>query len=355
MAMVITVAVLLPAAAALVAVTRPVSEPRRRALAGVLLIALAAAGWQVGGGERLGAVAVDLGLLLLGLVLIALAWWHRADPAEPASLGLGSAPWPSSDSGAATLLTVHAACAVLVLLLPHLHLVGLGVILAAIAGALLDRRLEGGALQFGQGITILLLLGSWYALNTVAGSAPLTLAALAEAPYSEAFEIAVALPLTLAAWPLLGLFPFHKTRFGPLSPLAGGALLVRVAAAAVPNGLTHWQPLLYLLVTLAMMHALFTRRDAEALTALAALGMLSGATVAGWCGLGLAAAAGAMRGHAVLVASGRMLNARGRLLVQGMAVAVALLLVPVLAGGLGAEAVYTALTTFGGCFLLWKR
>lgn len=347
-------------ALAVLAVTRSSPRQRRRALAGVLVIALAAAGLQVGGTGSRGAIVVGGVLLLFGLLAIAVATWGRAasgpvvDP--PAARRSSRLAWSSSDQGAITLLSIHAAALLLALVVPHLHLLELSLTIAIIAGVLLERRLDAEAFpQFGQGVTMLLFLGSWYALSAVAGEAPLGLGALRDAPYSPAFEVTVALPLALGAWPLLGLFPFHQTRLGPLAPLAGGALLVRVAAVAVPNGLAHWQPLLFLLLVVAMTHALLTRRDAEALGALAGLGLLSGVAAAGWCGLGLAAGVTVIRGHTLLTAAGRVLNPRGEALVRGLAVTGALLVVPVLSGGLAAEAVYTVLIALGGVLLLWKR
>lgn len=327
--------------------------PARRALAGAILIALALAGFLVGGTGSTGAVAVGSALLLLGLLMVGVA--IRGSTSEP---GVAMAPSGPALSGFAVhpWLAIHAASVVLALVAPHLHLLGVSLTIALIAGVLLERRLAPGAVPpVGPGLAMLLLLTSWFALAGVAGETPLGLAALPDAPYSEAFEVTVALPLALSAWPLLGLFPFHQTRLGPLAPVAAGILLVRVAAVAVPNGLAHWQPLLYLLLVLAMIHALVTRRDSEALAALAAVGLLSAAETAGWCGVGLAAGVALMRSHSLLITAGRVLNARGQILVRGLAALGAILLVPIFAGGLAAEAVYTTLAAIGGAVLLWRR
>lgn len=325
----------------------------RRILAGAILIALALAGFQVGGAGSTGAVAVGSALLLVGLLLIGVA--IRGGATEPAAVSAPSGP-ALSPFAVHPWLAIHAASVLLALVVPHLHLLGLSVIIALVAGILLERRLTPGMVSpVGQSLALLLFLASWFALAGVAGESPLGLAALRDAPYSEAFEITVALPLTIAAWPLLGLFPFQQTRLGPLVPLAAGALLIRVASVAVPSGLTHWQPLLYLLLVLAMVHALVTRRDSEALAALAGVGLLSGGGTAGWCGIGLTAGLALMRSHSLLLTAGRVLNARGQILARGLAVLGAILLVPVFAGGLAAEAVYTVLTAIGGAVLLWRR
>ena len=344
-------AVLTVAALAFLAVTGPVVRVRRRALAGVLLIALAAAGLRVGGAASPSALIVGAGLFVVGLtaIVVAARW--------PASAAAGFASPPATFSGIVhpRWLAVHAAAVLLVVVAPHLHILGLGVLVAILSGAMSVRHPGGGRPQIGQGAALLLFLGVWYALTLVGGEAPLRLSALDEAPYSEAFERTVALPLVFAAWPLLGLFPFHETRLGPLAAVAGGALIVRVAAEAVPIGLEHWQPLLYPLVLAAMIHALATRRDAEALAALAGLGLVSGSALVGWCAVGLCVGVSLLRAHQTLGAYGRKLNAEGEAIARGLAVAAALLTVPVLSGGLAAETVYTVLTAGCCAVYLWKR
>lgn len=347
--LVAAVAVLAVTALALVAVTRPLLAVRRRALAGVLIIALAVAGVRVGGTGRPGSLLVGAGLLLLGITLLVVAIRSSNAMDQPT-------PVPPAARVQPRWLAVQAVAVVLALLSPHLHLVMAGAALAVLSGTLAVRHSGGGwRPPLGLGVALLLLLGAWYALALVGGEAPLWINTLPDAPYSEAFELSVALPLVLAAWPLLGLFPFHDTTVGPLAPLAGGAVIVRVAAEAVPAGLEHWQPLLYPLVLAAMVHALVRRRDPEALTALAALGLVSGAFLVGWCAIGLTAGVALLRGHQVMRASGRVLSLEGEALAQGVAVAAAMLVVPVLSGGLAAETVYTVLVVLCGAFYLWKR
>jgi len=341
------VAVLAITALAFLAVTRPTMAARRRMLAGVLIIALAGAGARVGGLHGAGSLVVGAGLLLLGIVLVTLAARGPGAPPPPATVA------PADVRG--RWLALHAVAVLLVLVSPHLHLLAAGAVLAAVAGGLAVRPTGGARPQAGQGVALLLLAGGWYALTLVGGEAPLWIGALHQAPYSEAFELSVALPLALAAWPWLGLFPFHDTRLGPLAPVVGGALLVRVVAEAVPIGLAHWQPVLYPLVLAAMVHALVRRRDTEALAALAALGLLSGAFLVGWCATGLAAGVSLLRAHALVRAAGRVLTVEGMAVAQASAVAAALLLVPVLSGGLASEAVYTVLVVLCGAIYLWKR
>lgn len=341
-------AVLSLAALTFLAVTRAAIPTRRRTLAGVLIVALAAAGLRVGGSGSSGALLVGACLLLLGLTLIVIAVRSpvgRDRPAAPEAAVSVRPAW----------LAIHAGAVGVMLVAPHLHLLGLGVVLALVAGALTMRSPDGGwGPQPGQGLALLLFLGTWYALALVGGEASLGIPSLREAPYSEAFQRSLALPLVFAAWPLLGLTPFHQTRLGPMAPVAGGLILVRVVAEAVPIGLGHWQPALYLLVLVAMVHALLTRRDAEALAALAALGLLSGAALVGWSAVGLTAFVALLQAHRLLAPSGRVLSAEGAAVAQAASVAAALVLVPVIAGGLAAEAVYSTVTVLTGAVLLWK-
>lgn len=196
----------------------------------------------------------------------------------------------------------------------------------------------------------LLLFGWWY-LARVAGDTSLRLADLAEGPFSPAFELSASVPLALAAWVLLGLVPFHRGRPGSWAPVVGGALLVRLIAVALPSGLVHWQPLLYLLGTLAAWHAMATRRLDESVTALAALGLASAVPQAGWAGLGLAALPG------LLALAGLTRTRRPSLAeaVTGVACAAgAALLVTAVSGGLATETLYTVLTVLGAAALAWR-
>ncbi len=347
--LVATAAVLAVAALTLLAVTRPAAAARRRALAGVLVVALAAAGLRVGGTTSPTALVIGAGLLVFGIsaILVAIR--------GPTPMGRAASSRAFTAAVQPRWLPVHALAVLLVLVAPHLHLLGVGVVIASISGVMVAPHPTAGWRTAGAGLALLLFLAAWYALTLVGGEAPLWLNTLQEAPYSEAFELSLALPLVLSAWPLLGLFPFHDTRLGPLAPLAGSALIVRVAAEAVPIGLEHWQPVLYLLVLAAMIHALVTRRDIEALAALAALGLVSGASLVGWCAVGLSAGVSLLRAHQLLETSGRALSAEGEAVAQGAAVAAALLLVPVLSGGLAAETVYTVVTVVCGALYLWNR
>jgi hypothetical protein len=193
----------------------------------------------------------------------------------------------------------------------------------------------------------------WYYLAHVAGEQSLRMSALRDAPYSTAFQLATSLVLGLAAWSLLGLWPSHGSPLGPLAPLLGGLLFVRVITPALPEGLYHWQPLLYLLAAIAACHAAVGGRDDEALAALAALGFLSGVPAAGGAGLGLAAASIVARLVRRLSGEGRVLNGRGRALVAALVLSASALLLPVLSGALAAQVFYSVVTVAALALAPW--
>ena len=398
-----------------VATLAALAAPSRRGIAGALILALASAGLLVAGGPEwaLGQLeprnaGISAGLVLFGVALLvagALLGSSRATRRGPAlallALGVvaalapvvplarqggagvtlaafagftvatlvlgvfgpflrigaavrwlearvGTAPASAESAGQ---LAAGALLAVGALLVPGAH----GLMACAVATALLglwrwwragpDRGtgpLLSGLLALG------LLLFAWWYLTRVAGDTSLRLADLAEGPFSPAFELSASVPLALAAWALLGLLPFHRGRLGGWAPVVGGALLVRLVAVALPSGLVHWQPLLYLLGTLAAWHAVATRRLDEGLGALAALGLASAAPQAGWAGLGLAALPGLV-GLTGLARSRPLAEA-----LTGVACAAgAVLLVPVVGGGLATETLYTVLTVLGASALAW--
>ncbi|MBK8004764.1 MAG: hypothetical protein IPK12_12740 [Gemmatimonadetes bacterium] len=262
----------------------------------------------------------------------------------------GTAPAVPESPG---VLSAGALLAVGAVLVPGAH----GLLACAVATVLLGLygwlnagSTRGAGPLVSGGLALGLLLFAWWYLARVAGDTSLRLADLAEGPFSPAFELSASVPLALAAWVLLGLAPFHRGRLGSWAPVVGGALLVRLTAVALPSGLVHWQPLLYLPGTLAAWHAVATRRVDEGVVALAALGLASAAPQPGWAGLGLAALPG-------LVALAGLTRARQPALaevVTGVACAAgAALLVPAVSGGLATEAFYTVLTVLGAAALAW--
>jgi hypothetical protein len=229
---------------------------------------------------------------------------------------------------------------------PHLHLFLFLLTISFVAGVEFIRRKEGATRWPASAILALpVLLIGWYLLARVAGEQSLAMRALPDAPYSEAFQLGVALGLSLLAWSLLRLWPFQGPSRGPLAPLAGAALLARVVAPALPDGLTHWQPLLYLLALLAALHALLSRRVEGAPALLAVLTLASGEPAVVGVGVAFALLAAAPEVRELLTDGGRALNASGKVLARVLAVVAAALLVPALAAALSTEVVYTVATT----------
>lgn len=336
----------LPAAfAAFLTVAAPSRSRRFVAAAGTLLAALALAGLRTAtaAGHRLAdlphsfqLITLVLALLGAGLVLFALAG-QRPTPipkAEPAPDLIPRERW----------LTLHVLAVLGALVSPGLHLFMGLVLTGAYAGFRWSRPRQPPLVL---GPVLLLLTGCWYLLARVAGPMPLLLGQLGQAPYSAAFELGVAGGLLLVAAALLGLVPLHLVGRGPLTPILGAVLLVRVAAVAVPGGLVHWQPVLYPVALVTTLFAAVTRRPDLALLGVATVGVGSGYPVAGWCGVLLVALVVALRGHDWLERSGRRLTLPGRGALVTVVVAGGGSLVPLLAGGLAAETFYTALVALG--------
>jgi hypothetical protein len=250
----------------------------------------------------------------------------------------GRETWQRADGVAAW---VHVLSTAALFLVPHLHLFMPILMLAFASGVWAERGLGRSAIPL-TALAVLPAVGvAWYFLTRVGGDQPLGLSELRDGPYSPAFQLLASLVLGLVAVSLLGLWPFHGLPRGPLSPLLGGLLFVRLVATDLLEGLQHWQPLLYLLAAIAACHAAASRRDDEALAALAALGLASGVPVAGSAGLGFAAAAVLSRLSRLLNERGRVFNRRGRAVMAILVIAGSALLLPVLAGGLAAQVFYS--------------
>jgi hypothetical protein len=297
-----------------------------------------------------GALAVWLGqrLALSGVV-------RRLDKPLLAA-GTAGPPDAVRHAWASRLLMLHIVAVIVALGALHLHALMGAVTISALAGVMVERWTgRTGRMPVVLPLVVLVLAGLWFFLARVAGAMPLGLLALRDAPYSLAFETLVSLPLALAAWALLGLWPFHNLSRGPLTGLLGAAILVKLVAPVLPHGFAHWQPLLYPLAVLAAWHAAAVDRDEETLAALGALGLLSGDLVAGWAGTGLVTV-GALFGATHRIAGhGVVLNQRGRITARLAVVGAAVLVVPVLAGALDAEVLYSVLTVSGVVVGLWLR
>jgi hypothetical protein len=268
----------------------------------------------------------------------------------------GGVPFPGggiSDHAAGTAVWIHVLGAAALLVAPHLQLFMVVLMVTFASGVGVERWLGQRRIPLLALVAIPALGLGWYLLAHVAGEQSLRLSALRDAPYSTAFQLTSSLVLGLVAWTFLGLWPLHGPLRGPLAPLLGGVLFVRVITPALPEGLFHWQPLLYLLAAIAACHGAVSRREDEALAALAALGLASGTPAAESAGLGLVAASIMARLIRSLNGEGRVLNGRGRVLVSIFALATSALLLPVLSGALAAQVFYSAVTVAALALALW--
>lgn len=333
---------LLPtAAAALVAATAASRRPASRAMAGLVLVALALASIRVV--SALGERPVDLPrsfqlvtivLLILGGTLVLHGFRCRTE-AGPGLLDPGVAP-PAEVNR--KWLGLHLAAAAIALATPRLHLLLAAIVVSAAAGWWSERRQRAPWLL---ALALLLLAGCWYLLARVAGPMTLALDQLREAPFSPAFEVGLAAGLLLAASCLLGIAPLHWIERGPVTPILGGVIVVRLATMAVPGGLAHWQPVAYPVALLSALWAIRTGQVSLAILALAATGLLSGDPAGGWAGIVLVGPALAFGGDLRWIGgeAPAPLLRWGMMLMAGVSGAA---LVPALAAGLAAEAVYTA-------------
>jgi hypothetical protein len=258
------------------------------------------------------------------------------------------------DRAAVVLLLVHSGSALLALWVPFLPLLCLLILIGAITGLLFQYRLDRArTAPLSVVVALLIVAGVGYLMVQVAGDTRPTLEALADAPYSGALELLLALPASLAAWALLRLWPFHIAPRGPLTGLLGAALLIRVVGPLLPGGAFHWQPVLDPLAMLAAWHAAVGRRDDEALVASGALGLLAGSGAAGWCGTGLVLAGAALALPERL--RQRMPHSGGEAVRRLSLLVLVPLVVPILAGALRAQTVYTVLTVLGLFAVLWAE
>lgn len=252
------------------------------------------------------------------------------------------------DGTARGLLATTVVAALLACLSPRLDLLLAAVAIGVITGLLLERRLGSlTRLPIATPIALVLLGVASYLLIHVAGDTPLALRDLLDAPYSKAFEVLTVLLLGLACWVLLGLFPFASSPRGPLSALLAGALLARGVGPILADGWVHWQPIFYLIPTVAAWHAAATRRDEETLVVLGTLGLLSESLLAGWCGIAMVGGAALLRAAEWLELTGARLGATGDLPLRLTLVAGVTLLPPLLQGALEAQTFYTVVTVLG--------
>ncbi len=234
------------------------------------------------------------------------------------------------------LLAGHLLFTLLALVGAHLLLLLAGVAGAGVTGAWLGRRQGLTGRPWGLGLSLMALLPVSGATLQIAGETSGTLTALRDGPFSPAFEPLAALGFLVAAWPLLRLWPFAREELGPLTPLAGAALILRIAVPVMSSGSEHWQPLVFPLLVLVSGHATFAGDWAQAVRALALGGLMGLRPEAGWMG-GLFLAGEGLLALGVLV-----LPRWAHGLVGAVAAVMAMVtLVPLLTGALQAQTFYT--------------
>lgn len=236
---------------AVVVVLLPTARARALAGAGLGLAALGVAADSAGGAVS-GTTFATTNEILIGLgaaVVISaavLAWRFRHASGGAA----GSAAEPA--------LRFHPDLLLLLGLLlaaagPHLILLGAGTFLVLLSAArltLLSRRPAWLALII---CSAGLLAAALFLLFTILGSHGGGMANLASGPFSPAAERLLVFLIGLASLSLSGLPPFHRAPWRlSLAPL-GAVLLVRVLAAALPEGLGDWESpaMLWLVAALA--------------------------------------------------------------------------------------------------------
>jgi hypothetical protein len=245
--------------------------------------------------------------------------------------------------GKPAMLALHLAGTLLALVAPTLPLLVLGVLIAGICGIVWEHQAGGPRYSLGAVMALVALcLGAGWMYQT-AGDTPLALDQMIDGPFSPAFQTIAAVILALAAWPLLRLWPLHGARSGPAAALAGAAILVRVLTSIVPDGNTHWQPLLYGLLAVGAWYGAVVRNDAILGASLAAAGLLSGFPEAGWGGIAVLTAAIVLQILARATRTVPLALIAGRAILIGASFAV----VPLLTGALEVEVFWTVAVVLG--------
>ena len=139
-----------------------------------------------------------------------------------------------------------------------------------------------------------LLAFTWLVVTIAGPDVPLGSPGILDAPFSDRAEALLALLLGLAAWALLGLWPFHGAGPGSALALVGGALLIRWGMGLIPNGVVHAAPLFGLIALFATLHAAATGRAGEYAAAFGVLAVTTGRPGA-WGFFALASILAAMR------------------------------------------------------------
>ena len=235
-----------------------------------------------------------------------------------------------------------------VILGPHAGLVFSGLAVAAVAAALSTGRERGDRRPFRLAVVTLTLGPIWWLMATIAGPEGLSVAGLGDVPFSPRAEILLALPLALVVWSCFGLWPAHRLFSGGLFVWLGAVAWHRVALAALPAGLEHWQPVLMPLGVVGLWGSALTGRSDSALNAMGFLALVSDAPLWAVAAMLLGAAALAPAGPAELE------KAVWRPITRLACAVVALALPAVLEAGFRGQVTYTLAAAAGMAVTLWR-
>lgn len=250
---------------------------RLLASAGIVTFSLGLAAWRArppGPDRPTGFLVVNGTLVLVGALLLgAAALRFRAGRSRTPSPS-APAPAPARPAPAGYPVLGIALGTGLTALGPHLSLVFCGAILAAWSAWRLALPMTRRAIPLGPVLTLLLLPTYWL-LDTIAGPVGVAMASLPDVPISPAAERLLSAVLLVVVWAMSGLPPFHRAMAGGFSAPAAALLLVRVGVDAVPQGLEYWRTIAFpILVAALWISALRKRLDLVALAG-GFLGLLS--------------------------------------------------------------------------------
>ncbi len=312
------------------------------------LVRLAGAWHVLAAAAAIGGIGLLVALVVrVARVGRAVRWLDREvlAPAGPLT------PWPPPREGPVAALAAGAAGSAAAVFGRHTAFVFAGATLAA-AGAAYYWWHHGRSrvvllLPVLLGVTLASLY--WF-MATIAGPVGLSLRALSDVPFSPAAGVLVALPLGLAAWACAGLWPLQGVVPGTLLAPLGAALWLRVGVPAVPEGLSHWQPLLVPLGAIGVWYGAAVGSVPQALAALAFAALASLAP-------GSPRAAELLLGAAVLSELGAALPRLGPAASRGLSwvviVAAGWGALVGLEAGLHAQVVYTIVAAAGFALAAW--
>jgi hypothetical protein len=235
--------------------------------AGIVTLGLGLAAWRArppGPEGPTGFLVVNAMLVAVGAALLGTAV-RRTMTGRSLATALSPPDHGSTQAGYPVLGAVLGAG--LAALGTHLSLVFLGVILAAWSVWLLPPATPRRAVPLGPSIT-LLLLPTYWVLNTIAGPVGLELRSLHDVPLSPPAERLLSAVLLLVAWGASGLT-------GVLSAPAAALLLTRVGMEAVPEGLAYWRTIAFPVLVVALWFAALRKRLDLVAVAGGFLGLLS--------------------------------------------------------------------------------